>query len=60
LGHIFLLKRQHEKAITEGEKSIALAPNASSNYNLLGITLRFSGRAAEAIPVLKKAIRLEP
>jgi adenylate cyclase len=60
VGNIFVMKRQHEKAIAEGERSIALAPNSASNYNNLATTLRFSGRAAEAIPLLKKAIRLNP
>jgi len=60
VGHMSLLKRQHEKAITEGERSIVLDPNAAGNYNLLGTTLRFSGRAEEAIPLIKKAIRHEP
>jgi tetratricopeptide (TPR) repeat protein len=60
VGHMSLLKRQHEKAIAEGERSISLAPNAANNYQLLAATLRFSGRAAEAIPLIKKAIRLEP
>ena len=60
VGHMSLLKRQHEKAIAEGERSISLAPNAANIYQLLAATLRFSGRAAEAIPLLKKAIRLEP
>ena len=60
VGHMSLLKRQHEKAIAEGERSIDLAPNAANNYQLLAGTLRFSGRAAEGIPLLKKAIRLEP
>ncbi len=60
VGHMSLLKRQHEKAIAEGERSIALDPNSANIYVLLAATLRFSGRAAEAIPLLKKAIRLEP
>ncbi|MBW2567667.1 MAG: tetratricopeptide repeat protein, partial [Deltaproteobacteria bacterium] len=60
MGHIYLLKKQHEKAIAECERSISLAPNVAVNYQTLGATLRFSGRAAEAIPLLKKAIRLEP
>jgi adenylate cyclase len=60
LGHMSVMKRQHEKAISEGERSIALDPNATGNYVNLATTLRFSGRAAEAIPLLKKAIRLEP
>ena len=60
VGHLSVMKRQHEKAIVEGERSIALEPNSANSYMLLATTLRFSGRAAEAIPLLKKAIRLEP
>ena len=60
VGHLSVMKRQHEKAIVEGERSIALEPNSAKNYMFLATTLRFSGRAAEAIPLLKKAIRLEP
>jgi adenylate cyclase len=60
VGHMSVMKRQHEKAIAEGERSIALDPNSANNYHLLAATLRFSGRAAEGIPLLKKAIRLEP
>ncbi len=60
MGQISLLKRQHEKAIAEGEKSITLDPNGANNYMLLATTLRFSGRAPEAVPLIKKAIRLEP
>jgi adenylate cyclase len=60
VGHLSVMKRQHEEAIVEGERSIALEPNSANSYMLLATTLRFSGRAAEAIPLLKKAIRLEP
>jgi adenylate cyclase len=60
LGHIFLLKRQHDKAIAEGERAIALNPNAAYSYMLLAATYRFSGRAKESIPLLEKAIRLQP
>jgi TolB-like protein len=60
VGHLYLLKRQHEKAIAWGERSIALDPNSANNYMILAGTLRFSGRAAEGIPLLLKAIRLEP
>jgi adenylate cyclase len=60
LGHIYLLKRQHDKAIAEGERAIALNPNSSYGYMLLAATYRFSGRAKEGIPLLEKAIRLQP
>jgi adenylate cyclase len=60
LGHIYLLKRQHDKAIAEGERAIALNPNSAYGYLLLAATYRFSGRAEEGIPLLEKAIRLQP
>jgi len=60
MGHLSLLKRQHDKAISLGEESIRLGPNNANNYMILANSLRFSGRAAEGIPLLKKAIQLEP
>jgi adenylate cyclase len=60
IGHIYLLKRQHDKAIAEGERAIDLDPNSAYGYMLLAATYRFSGRAKEGIPLLEKAIRLQP
>jgi len=60
VSHIYLLKKQHDMAISEGERAIALNPNSATGYVLLAATYRFSGRAKEGIPLLKKAIRLEP
>jgi adenylate cyclase len=60
VGHIYLLKRQYDKAIAEGERAIALSPNSPYGYMLLAATYRFSGRAKKGIPLLEKAIRLQP
>ena len=60
VSHIYLLKRQHDKAIAEGERAIAIDPNSAYGYMLLAATYRFSGRAKEGIPLLEKAIRLQP
>jgi adenylate cyclase len=60
LGMIYLWKRQHDKAIAEGERSIALGPNLANNYKLLASTYRFAGRAKDGIPLLEKAIRQDP
>jgi adenylate cyclase len=60
LGKISMWKRQYDKAIAEGERSIALAPNMANNYKLLANTYRFVGRAKDGIPLLEKAIRLNP
>ena len=60
LSHIYLLKRQHDAAIAECELAVKMAPNAADCIYNLGLVLRFSGRAEEAIPVFEKAIRLNP
>jgi tetratricopeptide (TPR) repeat protein len=37
-----------------------MAPNAAIPHHFLGMALRFAGRPEDAIPVIRKAIRLEP
>jgi adenylate cyclase len=60
LGYIYLMKRQHEKAIAEFERSVALNPNAAGAHAWLGIALNYVGRPQDAIASFKKAIRLNP
>jgi adenylate cyclase len=60
LGQIYLLQRQHDKAIAEGEKAIALDPNSAVAHIFLSSTLHYSGRSEEAIVHIKKAMRLSP
>jgi adenylate cyclase len=52
--------RQHERAIAESERAIALDPNNAEGYFGLGFALGFAGRTAEAISTLEKAMRLNP
>jgi adenylate cyclase len=60
LSWLFLIIRQHEKAIEEGEKAIALDPNSADAYGWLGQVLVFSGKPKEAALSIEKAIRLNP
>jgi adenylate cyclase len=60
LGRIYLTKRQHEKAIAEGERALALAPNSAFVHAALAFSLHFAGRYEESIGLYKKAIRLNP
>jgi TolB-like protein/Tfp pilus assembly protein PilF len=60
LGNIYVQKRQYDKAIVESERAVALNPNGADTHRTLGMILDFSGRTEEAIPVLKKALRLNP
>ncbi|NIR12774.1 MAG: tetratricopeptide repeat protein, partial [Desulfobacterales bacterium] len=48
------------KGIVEAERAVALNPNFANAYHRLGLVLRFAGRSEEAVPVIKKGIRLNP
>jgi adenylate cyclase len=60
LAYIYLLKRQHEKALAEFERAVALNPNVAFPHAWLGIALNYVGRPDDAIASFKKAIRLNP
>jgi len=60
LGKVYLWKKQHEKAIAELEKAIALSPNDADELAGLGYILNWAGRPEEAIGLVKKAMRLNP
>jgi adenylate cyclase len=60
LGHIYLLMRQYDMAIAEGERAIALNPNGADAHAHLAMTLSFVGKPEESITLLKKAIRFNP
>jgi adenylate cyclase len=60
LGFVYLLRRQHEKAIAEMERAVALAPSSDRMHAFLGRALHYAGRSDEAIPLLKKELRRNP
>ncbi len=60
LGYVYLMKRQHEQAIAEAERTIALDPNNANAYVQLGDLLVYVGRAQETIGLVEKAMRLNP
>ena len=60
LGHISIMRRNWEKGISSLNQAVELEPNGAESHYLLGLGLSFSGRPEEAIPVLLKAIRLNP
>jgi adenylate cyclase len=60
LAQLYTYKREYDKAIAEGERAVALAPGGSSVHMQYGICLSWAGRPEEAIPLLQKAIRLDP
>jgi adenylate cyclase len=60
LGNIYIMRKDYEKGIRETELAVELEPNGADAHALLGMALQFADRPEEAIPILKKAIRLDP
>jgi adenylate cyclase len=56
----YLFLRQHQKALSEIERALALDPNDPTSLYYMGYTLTFSGRPEEAVEFLKKGMRLDP
>jgi TolB-like protein/predicted Zn-dependent protease len=52
--------REHDMSIAAAERGVALSPNYALANRRLGVSLMFSERSAEAIPWIKKAMRLNP
>ena len=60
LSYLYVLKREYDKAIAEGERAVALNPGATIFLEAYASALRMAGRPEEAIPLYEKAIRLNP
>ena len=60
LCHLYHLKGEHDKAIAEGERTVALNPNGTAELHGYANALGFAGRPEEAIPLYQEAIRLNP
>jgi len=60
LGYIYLLRRQHDRAIQHGQRAIALAPSMADSHAFLAESLMYAGRSEEAIGEMTKAMRLAP
>ena len=60
LGHIYLTKGDHERAVAFGEKSVGLSPSGAEALAILAVTYSYAGQPKRAIGLLKKAMRLSP
>ena len=60
LGWLYCFKKEFDKAIAEGERGVALNPSGSLARVYYGQSLIYAGRPEEAVPVLQKAVRLNP
>jgi tetratricopeptide (TPR) repeat protein len=55
-----MFERDLDRAKSEADNTLALNPNSSGAYVILGHIETLSGRPLEAIPALERAIRLDP
>jgi len=60
LGYHELLLGRHDAAIAAGERSVALNPNHADNAANLACSYAVSSRPADAVVLLRKAMRLSP
>ena len=60
LEHLYLWKKEHDKAIASGERALALDPNDSDTHAIHAMTLSWAGRPVEALSAVEKAMRLNP
>jgi adenylate cyclase len=60
LGYLYHAKGDNDKAMAESERAVALNPSGISALVSYANNLRYAGRPEEAIPILQKAIRLNP
>jgi TolB-like protein len=59
-GITAILHGEYDQAIDRCRTATALRPSDSRAFAYLGATLVFVGRAAEAIPYIERALRLDP
>jgi adenylate cyclase len=60
LGQLYTMIGEYEKGVAEGKRAIEIAPNYADGYIFFALVLNISGRYEEAIPVIEKALRLNP
>ncbi|HVP78275.1 MAG TPA: adenylate/guanylate cyclase domain-containing protein [Thermodesulfobacteriota bacterium] len=60
LGFFYAFAGQFDMAVVHAERGLALDPNSSPVLAISAVALAYSGRPEEAIPLLQKAIRLNP
>ena len=59
-GTVLLQMRQHDRALLEMDRAIALSPNYAECHALRGLVLGFMGETEAAVAAIETALRLNP
>ncbi len=60
LGHVHLQRREVASAIDAAQHAIRLNPNFADSYIVLASSITYQGDAGAALPLVRKAMRLNP
>ena len=60
LGNVRLFKKQHEEAVAAARQWVKIEPGNADAYANLAGALHFSGEHEQVIPLIEKAMRLNP
>jgi len=60
LSFIYMIMRQHEKAIEHGQKAIEFGPNSAESHILVAQTMYYAGNIDDSIALGEQAVRLSP
>jgi TolB-like protein/class 3 adenylate cyclase/Flp pilus assembly protein TadD len=59
-SRMLLHNQRHGEAIAEAERAVALDPNDADSYVAVAMALSFTGLPREALPMVERAMRLNP
>jgi len=60
LGQVYLWMKEHDRALAQAQRGIALAPNDADGYETLAEVLGWSGKGEESLATIRRAMRLNP
>jgi adenylate cyclase len=60
LGYLYVSTKQYDKAISECERAVVLAPNSPTSNIWMGFVLTLAGRHEEALRYAEQALRFDP